>query len=163
VVVDGSGRVWLKTDNGVVILDGEGKLLRQLAPGTVAGLNGKVQGIAVAGGGPELPEQTKAAKGTVVGKVIHRGKGLAGIAVEMCASPASFFTKTPCDSAPLKHRATTGADGSFSIPDVLVGAYGFTVKPKSKWLVFWGSSGCCQKIEDGQTYDAGSITLERLE
>ncbi len=163
MAVDGRGRTWVKSDNGVVILDGKGKLLQQWKPGTVTGINGKIQMIAVAGGGPELPKLTEAAVGAVAGKVLYRGKPVAGAAVEICESPLTMFRTSPCDSATVTRKATTAADGSFTITNVSIGSYGFAIRPKSKWLVFIGSNACCQKLEQGQTYDIGSITVDRLQ
>ncbi|MBX3160616.1 MAG: hypothetical protein KF773_31915 [Deltaproteobacteria bacterium] len=163
MAVDGAGRTWIRSDNGVVILDGDGALLQQWRPGTVAGINGKVQAIAVAGAGPELPELKAAAKGAIAGKVIHNGKAVAGAVIEICASPGMMFRTSPCGDAIVSHRATSAADGTFTIPDVAVGSYGFAIKPRAKWLVFLGGGGCCEKLENGQTYDVGAITLERLE
>jgi hypothetical protein len=163
MAVDGQGRTWLRTDNGVAILGADGKLAQQWAPGTVAGINGKIEAIGVVGGGPTLPELTAAARGSVTGKIVSAGKPVAGADVEICESPLTMFQKSPCDSATVSRRATTGADGTFTLTDVSVGSYGFAVKPRSKWLVFFGSSTCCTTLENGQTYDVGSITLDKLE
>jgi hypothetical protein len=166
MAVDGSGRTWLRTDNGVVILDGDGKLVQQWAPGTVAGLTGKVEAIAVAGNGPSLPKLTAAARGTVTGKVVSRGKPVAGAAIEICTSPASLMLieKTPCTGSAVSFTGVTAADGTFKIADVPVGSYGFAVKPKRTWFVStWGLEECCTSLENGQVYDIGSINLEKLD
>ena len=58
----------------------------------------------------------------------------------------------------------TAADGSFKIANVPVGSYGFAVKPKRTWFVSsWGLEECCTSLENGQTYDIGSINLDKLE
>jgi hypothetical protein len=161
--VDGTGRTWLETDNGVAILDASGKLLQQWEPGTVAGITGKIESLAVANGGPALPELTAAARGSVVGKVVSAGKPVGGAEVEICEQPLTMFQSTPCDSATVKRHTTTAADGTFKLADVTVGSYGFAIKPRAKWLVFIGGSSCCTALENGQTYDVGSITVDKVE
>jgi len=163
MAVDGSGRTWLRTDNGVVILDADGVLVQQWTPGTVPGINGEVQALAVAGNGPTLPELTDAPRGTVIGKVLVKGKPVAGATVEMCPSPASIamFEKTPCTGRPVVHRGVTAADGTFELKDVAVGSYGFAVKPKRTWFVTWISDDCCTSLAAGQTYDIGSLKLDK--
>jgi len=163
MAVDGGGRTWLGTDNGVVILDANGKLAQQWTAGTVAGITGKIESIAVGGAGPALPTLGVAARGTVAGKVIIKGKPVPGATIEICEMPLTMFTTSPCDKATVARHATSDADGKFQIADVPVGSYGFAVKPKAKWLVFIGSDGCCTTLENGQVYDVGSITLDRLE
>jgi hypothetical protein len=88
---------------------------------------------------------------------------VAGATVEICEQPLTMFQKSPCDSATITRRATTAADGTFKLADVSVGSYGFAVKPRSKWLVFIGGSTCCTALENGQTFDVGAITLDKLE
>jgi sugar lactone lactonase YvrE len=164
--VDGAHRVWLRTDNGVVILDGDGKLVQHWTPGTVPGVTGKIETIAVAGNGPTLPELTAAARGTVTGKVVSKGKPVAGATIEICTSPAQLvmFEKTPCTGSAVSFTGVTGADGSFKIADVPVGSYGFAVKPKRTWFVSSGGlEECCTTMENGQVYDIGSINLEKLD
>ena len=159
IAVDGSGRTWITTDNGLVILDGDGKVVQQWEPGTVAGIKGEIQSAVVLGGGPALPQLGTAARGTVIGKVIRKGKGVAGAAIELCASPGTMFQKTPCGDASVARNATTGPDGSFSLADVPVGSYGFAVKPDKQWLVMIGSN-CCTELESGGSYDIGAIEVE---
>ena len=38
------------------------------------------------------------------------------------------------------------------------------VKPKRTWFVMaWGPDLCCAELENGQVYDIGAITLDKLE
>ena len=165
MAVDGGGRTWLATDNGVAILDGEGALVQQWSPGTVPGITGAIEALAVAGKGPRLPELTAAVRGTVTGKVLHKGKPVAGAAIEMCASPAglSYTHDTPCGGAPAVYTGVTGADGTFELAGVAVGSYGFALRPKRTWFVTMGTDRCCTTLEAGGTYDVGSLTLDKLE
>ena len=97
--------------------------------------------------------------GTITGKVLQKGKPLAGAKVELCESPSMMFEKTPCDDASLARTATTGADGTFSLADVPVGSFGFAIKPAGQWMIMLGGN-CCTELEAGGTYDVGSITLD---
>lgn len=165
MAVDGAGRTWLATDQGVVILDGEGALVQQWSPGTVPGITGKIEALAVAGKGPRLPELTAAVRGTVTGKVVSKGKPVAGAAIEMCASPVglSFTDDTPCGGAPVVYTGVTRADGTFEIADVAVGSYGFAVRPKRTWFVTMGTDRCCPTLEAGGAYDIGALELDKVE
>jgi hypothetical protein len=160
LAIDGAGRTWLGSDNGVIVLGADDKLLQQWTPGTVAGITGKVTAIAVLGAGPSLPTIGSASTGTVVGKVLMKGQPVAGAAIEMCDMPLTMFEKTPCDSGITTHTATTGADGTFSVAAVPIGSYGFAVKTAGKWLIMIGG-GCCTEMQAGKSYDVGSITLDR--
>lgn len=165
MAIDGSGRIWIATENGVVILDRSGALVQQWSPGTVPGITGKIEALAVAGGGPRLPALTTAIRGTVTGKVLSKGKPIAGAAIEMCASPLglSYTAKTPCGGAPDAYTGVTKTDGTFEIAGVAVGSYGFAVRPKRTWFVTIGTEECCTALEAGGTFDIGSLKLDEAE
>lgn len=160
LAVDGSGRIWLSSDNGVAVVSADGKLLQQWLPGTVEGITGKVSVIAVTGGGPQLPTPGAQVMGNIVGKVIRGGEALAGVKVELCESPFTMFQTSPCDSGTLVRTATTDAGGQFRLTDVPAGKFGFALQPKGeKWLILMGGD-CCSGIKAGKDYDVGSINLD---
>ncbi len=159
LAIDGAGRAWVATDHGLVIFDRDGGLAQQWSPGTVAGITGKVNAVAVIGDGPTLPTLTAAATGTIVGKVLRAGKPVAGADLELCDLPLTMFRRTPCESSTARYRATTAADGTFALPDVPVGSYGFAVKPGAQWVILLGGS-CCEDLTAGGRYDVGAITLD---
>lgn len=159
LAIDGAGRAWVATDNGLVIFDRDGGLAQQWLPGTVAGVTGKISAVTVVGDGPRLPELTVAATGAITGKVLRKGQAIAGAAVELCDTPLTMFRKTPCESSTRSYRATTAADGSFRMTDVPVGSYGFAVKPGAQWIILIGSN-CCTDLTAGASYDVGAITLD---
>lgn len=156
--VDGAGRVWLTTDNGVVILDAGGDLVQQWAPGTVAGLDGKITALAVVGDGPTLPPLRAAATGTVTGRILRAGKPVARATVELCDMPLMVFERTPCDSSTRSFTGTAAADGAFRIEGVPIGTYGFAIKPDARWRVLLDGD-CCSRLEPGGTFDVGAITV----
>jgi hypothetical protein len=161
VAVDAAGRAWLATDNGVVVLSAEGKTLQQWLPGTVAAVPGRVKFIEVAGGGPALPELGGApVTGTLTGKVLKGGAGVANADIEICPTPVTMFKSTPCDSAIVRKVARTDANGVFTFPDLPISSYGFAIKPPGKkWLVLIGAS-CCAQMKPGQTFDVGSVAID---
>lgn len=158
--IDGSGRVWISTDNGLLVLNNDASLGRFYPAGTLPGADGKIEAAVVTAGGPQLPDAQAAAEGNVTGQVIRGGKPVANVAVELCATPLTMFRKTPCGDAPLIRTATTGADGNFMLTNVPVGSYGFAIKPDAKWRILIGGE-CCTGIKAGETYAVGSITLDK--
>lgn len=161
VAVDAAGRVWLATDNGVVVMSVDGKTQQQWLPGTVAAIPGRVKYIAVAGGGPALPELGgEAVTGTLTGKVLKGGAGVANADIEICPTPVTMFKSTPCDSAVVRKTAKTDANGTFTFPDLPISSYGFAIKPPGKkWLVLIGGS-CCAQMQPGKTFDIGSVAID---
>ncbi len=157
VTIDGAGRTWMSTDHGVIIIDEAGKVIPWI-PGTVKNLVGGVNAIAIAGSGPELPKVGPPALGAIVGKVIKEGEPLAGVPVEVCASPSSYFKKTPCQKSPFMQSGKTDADGVFKFEKVPLGTYRFAIKAGEKWTVT--RSDCCLKMKEGKTFDVGSIKVK---
>ncbi|MBK9031070.1 MAG: hypothetical protein IPL61_07000 [Myxococcales bacterium] len=158
LAIDGGGRTWVATDNGLVIFDRDGGLAQQWLPGTVAGVTGKITALAVVADGPTLPALQAAATGAITGKVLRAGKPVARAAIELCDQPLTMFKGTPCESSTRAYRGTSAADGTFRIDDVPVGTYGFAVKPGAQWIILIGGD-CCTALEPGATYDVGAITL----
>ena len=157
LTTDGAGRTWMATDHGMVIIDEAGKVT-SWTPGTVKNLIGSVNAIAIAGSGPELPKVGPPALGAIVGKVIKEGEPLAGVAVEICASPSSYTKKTPCYKAPFMQTGKTDADGVFKFEEIPLGTYRFAIKAGDKWSVT--RDDCCLKMKEGKIFDVGSIKLK---
>jgi ligand-binding sensor domain-containing protein len=160
VALDGAGRIWLDTDNGLALIDAKGNVTASWEPGTLPGVTGEITAVAVLGGGPEMPAAQAAITGAVIGKVLKAGQPVAGAPIEICESPSSMFRTTPCADASIKFQSTTGADGTFRFEGVPATKMGFTIKPGAQWVAFWGDSGCCAKLTAGGTYDVGAITLD---
>lgn len=155
---DAAGRFWLSTDHGMVILGKDGKAVQQWEPGTVKEVSGQVQAMAMIGNGPNLPQLGAKIVGTVKGKVLRGGSGVANSAIQICESPSMFFRGSPCAGAIFFKEAQTDAEGNFKLPAVPVGTYRFAIKAGGKWVITLGGD-CCAKMKEGQEYDVGSITL----
>lgn len=159
LAVDGQGRAWVTSDNGLVVLGADGELLQQWLPGTVEGVTGAITALAVVDDGPALPELRAAVTGHITGKILRGGRAVEGAAIQLCNSPLSMFQKLPCESASFTAEATTGADGTFLLQNVPVGTYGFAIKPDAQWRILIGGS-CCNELQAGQTYDVGSVSID---
>jgi hypothetical protein len=115
VDVDDGGRVWIAGSFALSVVDARGKLVAEYEPGTLAGVTGTIERVAVARGGPaRLPSKTDAPKWEIRGRVeIYRSsKPLASATVDLCASALG------CKGAAWSTSATTGADGAFVLRGV---------------------------------------------
>ncbi len=159
LAVDGQGRAWVTSDNGLVVLAANGDLLQQWLPGTVAGVSGAVTALAVVDDGPSLPELQAAVTGHIAGRILRGGKPVEGAAVQLCNSPLTMFQSVPCEDASFTAEAVTGADGAFLLQNVPVGTYGFAIKPDAQWRILIGSN-CCNQLQAGETFDVGSVSVD---
>jgi len=164
VEMDGAGRTWMATDNGLVVVAVDGSI-RQWTPGTLPGVLGRIESIAIVGAGPSaLPTPTEVVKGTIEGGFTRRGKPFAGLTVQMCESPAQVFQKNPCEHAVLRWKVVTGANGRFRFVEVPVGTYGLTWMIGGKWYEYRNFAHpfeCCTELEAGATLDVGVFDLDR--
>lgn len=120
VTIDDRGRVWVAGDYSLVVFDPRGRVLASYEPGTLAGVIGKIQRIAVYRHGPaRLPRKVAAATRELRGsvKLYRSGRPLSGALVELCPSAIA------CSGASWKRTATTAADGSFRLRDVPPGDF----------------------------------------
>ena len=158
--LDGRGRLWLATDNGLAVLEKDGRRIEHWQPGTLAGVPGAVDHLLVVGNGPDrLPRASAPATGTVVGKVIRDGTPVSNTDLQICASPDMMFEKTPCENKPFVRSAKTDDGGQFHLPDVPIGSYGFAIKANDKWMITIGG-GCCTAMKDGKEFDVGALRLK---
>lgn len=113
VAIDGSHRAWVVGGSTLVVVGPKGTVLTELGPGTVAGVTGRIDRVAVEEGGPlELPAQAtpKLLKIRGMVQLYKTGKPLGGASVQLCASSVR------CEDG--WHRATTTrTDGSFVLDE----------------------------------------------
>lgn len=129
LAVDGSGRVWLATEEALAVVDDGGRVQMEWTAGRLEGLTGRVRAVVVAGAGPRrLPAARPARTWEIVGRMkTHRqGQPLAHAAVELCGSLAAPDRCAPTSSA---QATTTAADGSFRFVDVPEGELHLVVHP----------------------------------
>ena len=158
-VPDTSGRLWVGSALGVTVF-GPGDAKTDWPSGSVPELIGSVVDIVVAGAGPaKLAEGGPIAKGGLTGKLLQDGEPMAGVEVELCTNPSSYFKKTPCNDAPVKFAVTTDAGGVWTVNDMPLGNYGIAVKDKDGWRVTL-MNDLGDGMKEGKVYDTGSLKLD---
>ncbi len=158
--MDGQGRLWLGTENGVVIVSRDNRPTQWL-PGTVPELPAQVKVIHVVGGGPTLPSVGPVAKGTIRGRLAMDGKPVVGATVEACASPRWMLSggDTPCKGAPYMQTVNTDESGAFVFADVPLNNYGIAAQYGGTW--FKTGSATCAGMQAGDTCDIGALILRK--
>ncbi|MBT9559460.1 MAG: hypothetical protein IV100_25750 [Myxococcales bacterium] len=158
-VPDASGRLWVGSAVGVTVF-GPGDAKTDWPSGSVPELIGSVVDIVVAGAGPaKLAEGGPIAKGGLTGKLLKDGEAMAGVEVELCTNPSSYFKKTPCHDAPVKFAVTTDAGGVWTVNDMPLGNYGIAVKDTDGWRVTL-MNDLGDGMKEGKVYDTGSLKLD---
>lgn len=160
VAADDAGRLWVGSEIGVsVIVPGAARV--EWASGSVPELVGDIREIVVIGAGPkDLPAGGPLATGGLTGKILRDGNPVAGTTVELCPSPSTFFTRSPCHDAPVKFVATTDTAGVWTVQNVPLGSYGLAIKNGKKWSVTL-MSDMADGMKTGETYDTGSMSLDK--
>ena len=159
VAPDDSGRLWVASDLGVIVIVPGAPRVEWLS-GSVPELVGTVRNVVVFGSGPaKLPTAGPRVTGGLTGKVLKDGAPVAGTTVEVCPSPSTFFTKTPCADSPVKFSVKTDATGVWTVQDVPLGSYGLAIKNGKKWSVTL-MSDVGDGMKAGAVYDTGSVSLE---
>lgn len=118
IEIDTHGRAWVAGDLALSVVHPNGKVLREYMPGTLAGITGRIEKVAVVMGGPDvLPAKSKPRLLTVKGKVeIYKsGKPLDNVVVEICAGYKG------CGDGMWKRATTTAANGNFALTEVIPG------------------------------------------
>ncbi|MBC8073546.1 MAG: carboxypeptidase regulatory-like domain-containing protein, partial [Deltaproteobacteria bacterium] len=157
LAVDDRQRVWIAGEGGSAIVGPEG-LRTVWRSGSMEPIAGQVSQMIVLGKGPELPAAGAVKVSRISGRIVDGEKGLAKISVELCESPSMIYSRTPCTGAPTHLRATTDADGRFSLDGVPLGAYGVAVKIGRKWQTTMGTA-LGSKMRAGEPFDIGEIAI----
>lgn len=159
LALDGAGRVWVASEAGLEVFAPGGSSTKW-TPGTIPEAPGDIEDIVVLGAGPTLPAVGEVRTGTVHGKITKKdGTPIAGKKMEICASPATMFQETPCTGAPFVATTTTTDQGDFTFENVPIGTYGFAIEIDGKWSVSF-MEDCCERMQPGQVYEAGSFELD---
>jgi hypothetical protein len=158
---DGTGRLWLDTDVGLVVIAADlTTLLRHYPRGSIRELPGQFQQMFARGAGPGLPEAGEP-DGHVHGTLRFGGAPLANAHVELCAEPARSPGSwgTPCEGQPLIFGGTTQADGTFDLWEVSEGAYDLAVeRPDHSWYVT-SNTPCCLSMRSGRVFEMRAIDV----
>ncbi len=156
IQIDGSGRLWLVTGDGIRVKDFDGKLLRFFrSDETPGGTAFDVSDLRIVDGGPPVNVGGERARGKVTGKV--EGSA-AGVAVIVCTSSKPDFNTEPCEGVDNTRRTMTVAGGRFTIEDVPLAPLKFWVK-RGEWR-FTVHDDCCDHMLPDATFDIGTLRLK---
>ena len=157
--MDSQGRLWVATDNGVVILD-KNMNPTHWPPGSMPAIAGKIMGVVAVGKGPaKVPEAGEIARGNIKGSLFHGKDAASKIPVEICDLPRMRFRKSPCEDKPFSAKTTTDEKGNFLFKDVPLNAYGIAAKMGAKWSTSMSSK--CSGLKAGQTCNLGRLTVRK--
>jgi hypothetical protein len=160
LAVDGRGRLWLKVHYGFVLIDGD--KVTVVTPGTVPELTTRVDQLLVTGNGPDLPDVGAPKLINLTGKFVSGGKPKAGVKIELCPEAQSgFYGSSPCEGKGFVRRATSAADGSFTISDVPLGGWHIVYKKSADSWVYYFPDKCCGGLAKGATFDMGDVEFGR--
>ena len=162
--VDAQGRIWITTDNGLVIVtpNGKSETYEQWEPGRVPGFERFVaQRIFVGGKGPELPTLLPKVRGEITGHLAVS----APVAVEMCdggvgfsLSPGvgKFYGATPCAYHAMRWSGRTDAQGNFRFTGVTPYQMSVVFKENSRsWAI--RHPKCCTDLRAEGVRDLGPM------
>jgi len=137
--VDRRGRVWLSTDYGAAVFDGEGWTSYHMHTSDLTVNN--LTALSVGAGGPELSALAFEPSGTVSGRILWAGQPLQNAEVELCAIPPHIFFRggSPCAIQPYSPGTTTDAEGRFSV----------TARPGHYFLTFTDQEGDWTRLTTG--------------
>lgn len=113
--IDDGGRAWIAGDYSFIVISPTGKILAEFEPGMLAGVDGKIERVAVRSGGlARLPAKASPLPWEVRGVVqIYKSSApLANARVHICAAHSR------CAGGGWKVSTTTAKDGSFVLRDV---------------------------------------------
>lgn len=123
LAIDGQGRIWAGTAEGLSILDGEQWIAYQEANSGLG--DDHVSALAVGEGAGALPPLGPTRYGSLAGQVTLHGRPVAGVRVVLCSHLllGQSVDDTPCDGARLSRITRTGIDGRYLFEQVPLGHY----------------------------------------
>ncbi|MDM8526982.1 protein kinase [Anaerolineales bacterium HSG24] len=164
---DDRGRIWIGTDWGLQVLDGE--IWQNYFMYNADMVDNEINALAVSGAGPQMPPPQEKPTGSLTGRILRLEEKtpIASAPVELCVRriSSSFDGPTPCAEQPFVHKTQTNADGYFTISDLPPGHYRVVVQvPGEKWYMLTKKEdGYSFSSDERLTIQAGEETrLERL-
>ncbi len=160
VAADAQDRLWAVTTAGLAVL-GPGDARRVWPVGTLPGLAGLPNAIAVRGRGPEvLPRVGPPRTGGLRGIVYLNGMPLRNAAIELCPH-AIMVQPRPCEGSEPTFATSTTPDGSWELASLPLASYGVSVRTPEGWKIAntglrkLGEGG----MKEGQIVDLGSLDV----
>ena len=154
IACDDQDRVWLGTDLGLVVFDGDNWF--QYTKNSSGLLSNRVDTVLVIGAGPSpLPQAPALEPGNVTGNIKSGGQPVAGATVVVCWHASPFYSgDSPCSGN--TYSVITDENGDFFISDVPPYKYGLAIQsPEGSWKILTGYI----YVVDGETTDLGSLSI----
>jgi ligand-binding sensor domain-containing protein len=129
LATDADGRIWIGTEYGLAILDGDRWTVYHMADSGIP--DNVISALAVAGHGPALPAPAVKPGGTLTGRIWDGGEAQPGLAVEvMMEGEPMSMAEGSCMDDPAPdgpwwpcRTTTSGPGGTFTFADLPVGRY----------------------------------------
>ena len=132
ITLDGSGRLWVGSEWGLSVFDGQQWVAYQMYNADLA--NFDIGKIVVLSGGPDLPPAIDKPLGSLSGKILMAGEPAENIAVEVCQYHMGlmiFFYNSPCSGKHLVFTTSTDETGSYHLEGLPPGYYSLFYEPKA--------------------------------
>lgn len=158
LAADDAGRVWVGTEWGLNVLDGDQWFVYQMSNSDLADNN--VQFISTLGTVTELPAAQDKEPGSVVGVIEMGREPVADAQVELCTESLGgvFYGLTPCEDQPGHLITTTDENGEFVFENVPVGRYDISIGGPDGWIYFVGVDTKVI-VEAGEETDLADIDI----
>jgi sugar lactone lactonase YvrE len=155
---DSRGRVWVGTEWGLNVLDGETWSVYQMGNSDL--LDNNVQQLTILGEGPALPELVEKAPGSVTGVLVNGRDPAPNLQVELCTASVGgmFYGATPCEGQSGQMLTTTNEEGEFTFENVPIGRYDMTFETADGWIYFIGADTKVE-VAEGQANDLAFIDI----
>lgn len=161
LATDAAGRIWVGTEWGLNVLDGETWSSYTMANSDL--LDNSVHFLGVPGDGlAALPALVEKAPGTVIGVIENGRDPVADAQVELCAGTVGsiFYGASPCEDIPGSLITTTNAEGEFTFENVPVGRYNVTINGPDGWIYFIGADSDVE-VASGEETDLDDIDISQ--
>lgn len=155
---DAQGRVWVGTQWGLNVFDGEAWSVYQMGNSDL--LDNNVQQLTIVGEGPALPEAAEKATGSIIGVLVNGRDPAPNLQVELCTASVGgvFYGNTPCEGQSGQMLVTTNDKGEFTFENVPVGRYDMTFETPDGWVYFIGADSKVE-VTEGQENDLAFIDI----
>jgi sugar lactone lactonase YvrE len=157
---DSQGRVWVGTQWGLNVLDGDQWSVYQMGNSDI--LDNNVQQLTVTGEGPALPETADKQGGSIIGVLVNGRDPAPNLQVELCTQSVGgvFYGDTPCAGQSGQMLVTTNDKGEFTFENVPVGRYDMTFETPDGWVYFIGVDSKVE-VTEGQENDLAFIDISQ--
>jgi hypothetical protein len=150
LAADAQGRIWVGTEWGLNVLDGDQWSVYQMGNSDL--LDNNIQQLSLIGDGPALPATVEKQPGSITGVLVNGRDPQPNLQVELCTSSVGgvFYGATPCEGQTGQMLTTTNDKGEFTFEGVPVGRYDLTFETPDGWIYFIGADSKVEVTEGAQ-------------